>query len=288
MDPLVEEALAREGMRVAGFTRISEFGPLKTSRHAYRVALADGRTIKARRTLSDGRAAQVCDALAALADSRLARVQARHGAVLLEEWVEGTPLTVATVRRHHLREAAALLAQIHAVEAVGGKPVTGEESTARRLAETESRLNALVDRRALDPEVAGVLAISLRRQDPGRARTGLVHLDFAFHNFVIDPAGMLRLVDNEAMSVDAFDYDLARSWYRNAMPLESWAQFEDEYRDAGGPGARGDSAGFWRIAAVVEGAVTRLDVDPERADVPLERLRAMAAELRGQSGGAFA
>ena len=156
----------------------------------------------------------------------------------------------------------------------------------RRRTDTEAHLKRLTDDCALDLDVVDVLVAALRRLDPGRARIGLVHLDFAFHNFVIDPAGGLRLVDNEAMTVDAFDYDLARSWYRNAVAPETWAQFENEYRSAGGAGARDESAGFWRIAAVVEGAVTRLDVDPDRADMPLDRLRAMAAELRGHAGGA--
>jgi thiamine kinase-like enzyme len=283
MDSLVAEVLAEEQLAVVACTRISEFSPSRTARHAYRVTLSDGCIVKARRTLSEMRAQAVCDALSALDDDRFARVLARRGAVLIEEWVDGKPLTSEAPRDDHLREAAALLARIHAVSVVADACVRSEQPTRHRLAATEARLSALTAAGALSRIDVEVLEDALRRADPGRAQAGLVHLDFAFENMVLDPQGRLRMIDNEAMSVDAFDYDLARSWYRSAMVPQTWARFEDVYRRAGGVGAQDHSAEFWRIAAVVEGAVTRLEVDPSRVAIPLDRLRDMAADLRHRS-----
>jgi hypothetical protein len=280
MDELVAQVLAREQFTVVEYARISEFAAARTARHAYRVSLADGRTIKARRTLSDARARSVCDALQALGNEHFARVIGREGAVLIEEWVNGDALSSGTAGEPHLHEAAALLARVHRTAVVGGVAVAGLRSTAPRLAEAETRLSSLIERGALAVEDRETLSTALRQFDPRQAQAGLVHLDFALENMVIDMQGQLRLVDNEAMGVDAFDYDLARSWYRNGLPPETWARFEDAYREAAGPGARDRSAPFWRIAAVVEGAVTRLDADPARAVVPLDRLRDMAAALR--------
>ena len=287
MDSLVEDVLAGEKLSVVACTRISAFSPSRTVRHAYCVTLADGRIVKARRTLSETRARAVCDALSALDDDRLARVLVCRGAVLIEEWVDGAPLSTAAAQHGHLQQAAALLARIHAVGVVAGVLVRAEQPTARRRTETEARLAALAAVGALPPVDTDVLTDALRRCDPGCAQAGLVHLDFAFENMVVDPRGRLRMIDNEAMAVDAFDYDLARSWYRNAMAPQDWGRFEDAYRRSDGPGARDRSAAlFWQIAAVVEGTVTRLDVDPERAAIPLERLRDMAAAVRRQSSQA--
>ena len=218
MDELVAQALVREGLEVRAFERISAFGVGLTERHAYRVTLADGRTIKARRTLGESQARRVVEALRAVADARFPRVLSRHGPVLLEEWIEGVPLTSAAIEDRHLAEAAAVLAKVHLVEALAGVPVRETGDTAARLAATETRLQRLAGAGALDEASRTVLVSALRDHDPHRAEIGLVHLDFCPENLLIDLEGRLRVVDNEALAVDALAYDLGRSWYRSALP----------------------------------------------------------------------
>jgi hypothetical protein len=280
MDELVARALAREGLHVRAFERISAFGAGLTERHAYRVTLADGRTVKARRTLGESQARRVVEALRAVADARFPRVLSRHGPVLLEEWIDGVPLTSAAVEDRHLAEAAAVLAEVHLVEALAGVPVREWGDTAARLAATETRLQRLAGAGALDEASRTVLASALRDHDPRRAEIGLVHLDFCPENLVIDREGRLRVVDNEALAVDALAYDLGRSWYRSALPPARWALFEAAYRRHGGPAASAGSTVFWRIAAVTEGAITRLERDSRGAQPSLDRLGQLAAELR--------
>ena len=278
MDRLVAEALAREGLDVIAYERISRFDGAFTRRHAYRVTLADGRTIKARRTLGEAQAQQVYAVLRGLGHDRFARVLSRHGAVLLEEWVEGIALSSATVGPAQVLEAAGLLAELHGLDTADGGPVHGEASTEVRLRRIGTCLARLADAGALSRRDAAALGATIRQLDPHRARTGFVHLDFCPENMVIDARGRLRVIDNESMTVDAFAYDLARAWYRGAWPPAEWARFEDEYRRCGGPGAAAGSPLFWRIAAVAEGALARWEADPARAHAPLERLRELAAE----------
>jgi aminoglycoside phosphotransferase (APT) family kinase protein len=283
MDRLVAEALAREGLAVLAHERISPFDGALARRHAYRVTLADGRTIKARRTLGEAEARRVFEVLRALGHDRFARVLSRHGAVLLEEWVEGITLSSATLPPAQVLEAAGLLAELHGVDTADGGPVRGEGSTEVRLRRTEACLARLADAGALSRREAAALGATLRRLDPRRAGTGFVHLDFCPENMVIDAGGRLRVIDNESMAVDAYAYDLARAWYRAAWPPAEWARFEEEYRRRGGPGAAGGAPLFWRIAAVAEGALARWEADPARAHAPLERLRELAAEPRAPS-----
>jgi aminoglycoside phosphotransferase (APT) family kinase protein len=200
--------------------------------------------------------------------------------VLLEEWIDGVPLTSAAVEDRHLAEAAAVLAEVHLVEALAGVPVREWGDTAARLAATETRLQRLAGAGALDEASRTVLASALRDHDPRRAEIGLVHLDFCPENLVIDREGRLRVVDNEALAVDALAYDLGRSWYRSALPPARWALFEAAYRRHGGPAASAGSTLFWRIAAVTEGAITRLERDSRGAQPSLDRLGQLAAELR--------
>ena len=96
------------------------------------------------------------------------------------------------------------------------------------------------------------------------------------------------MVDNEALAIDALSYDLGRSWYRSGLPPARWALFEAEYRRSGGSGASDGSPIFWRVAAVVEGALTRLERDARGAEPSLDRLSRLAAELRRSAAGPLA
>lgn len=284
MDALVAAVLARQGFEVLSYQRISPFDSAFTERHTYRVVLTDGRTLKVRRTLGDARAQRVCEILAALSDDRFARVLCRDGPVLIEEWIDGVPPSGPEPAREHLGAAAGLLAKLHGVRAIGSVAVQGEEATEPCRVETATALACLAASGALRAPEAATLEAGLRRFDPRRAPTGLVHRDFCLENMVIDRHGVLRVIDNEALDVGAYDLDLARAWYRSAMTAAAWRRFEQEYHRLGGPAGRTGSPLFWRIAAVANGAIVRIERDPTRAEVPLGRLRELAAHLRAIGG----
>jgi Ser/Thr protein kinase RdoA (MazF antagonist) len=204
-------------------------------------------------------------------------VIARHGRVLIEDWIDGEALPDVP-RPHHLAAAGALLAELHAKPRLGDRKLHGVCSTAHQHQLAQNRLRIVVAAGALRAEEAARLERALELWDPLRATVGLVHLDFCGENMVIDREGRLRVVDNERVRVDAPGYDLARTWYRWALPAREWDAFCLAYTARLPFPSSLDSLRFWKIAAVILSAELRLHAYPEKAGVPIDCLRALAAE----------
>jgi len=248
-------------------------GPL--ARVAYRVELEDGRTIKARR-LEDADAAQRIWQIRREFPYDFAPVLAVHGTVLLEEWLDGRPLGAARPDDARLREAGRLLARLHGLARVAGRSVEGRDHTASHRNDADRGLDALVLGGHLDGRSARTLREVLAAEDPVSGRVGVTHNDLCGENILVDPAGRLRVFDNERVAVGMLGFDVGRSWYRWDLDRDAWDVFERAYSNAC-PGVEpSNRLAFWGLVAVVKSAVYRLRVAPATVEVPLERLRRIA------------
>jgi len=146
-------------------------------------------------------------------------------------------------------------------------------------ARVTAQLQQLAATGQLEAEHVRLLDDRLQRLDPGSASTGLVHTDFCGENMVVDGDGRLWVVDNERLGIGILAYDLARAWYRWALPDAAWERFRAAYADAAPLRDALEQPGFWNIAAAVGSAVLRLRLDRTRAHVPLDRLRGMAVAV---------
>jgi thiamine kinase-like enzyme len=278
LDPEVALALDRAGLCVRAFRRISKIRHSDTRRSVYRIDLQSGRTIKARRLQDEETARRLFEIRVELPDA-FAPAFGRCGAVLLENWIDGEELGDAPPSDAHLADAGLLLAHLHATPIVTGRPVHDRRSTAAWRDDAEASLRQILAAGAIEEREASLVRRALERRDPGQAIFGLVHLDFCGENMVIDRAGRLCVVDNERVRVDALGFDVARTWYRWALPSRAWECIRSAYV-ARMPFAEPlDTLGFWGVVAVVRSAALRLRVDPGRAHVPLDRLHRIAAEI---------
>jgi hypothetical protein len=278
LDPEVAVALDRAGLCVRAFRRISKIQHPDTGRSVYRIDLESGHTIKARRLQDEETARCLFEIRRELPDA-FAPAFGRCGTVLLEKWIDGEVLGNALPSDVHLTDAGALLARLHATPIVVGCSVHDRRSTGAWREDTETRLRQIRAAGAIEEQAASLIRGALERHDPGHAIFGLVHLDFCGENMVIDRAGRLRVVDNERVRVDALGFDVARTWYRWALPSTAWEHIRSAYA-ARVPFAEPlDTLGFWGVVAVVRSVALRLRMDPGRAHVPLDRLRRIAAEI---------
>src|SRR5262245_30842162 len=91
---------------------LSPLGERKGRRLAYRVDNQDGSTIKVRVFENEAIARSVCELREGMEDA-FAPVLARYGSVVIEEWIDGDPLT-----NHNemsvLEPAGAILGRLHA------------------------------------------------------------------------------------------------------------------------------------------------------------------------------
>jgi hypothetical protein len=268
-------ALAKAGLHVRSFARISKLRLTETGRVAYRIDHEHG-IVKAR-LLEDERAARDLAVFRNELGDAFVPVIFRHGRVLIEDWIEGDALPDIP-EPPHLVKAGALLGEMHARLTIAGRALHEVRPTADHLLAAEMGLRIAAATGALEEDIAARLELALQRLDPLQTTYGLVHLDFCGDNMVIDRAGRLRVVDNERIRLDSLGYDLGRTWYRWALPPQEWNYFCTAYASRVPFPKPLDSLRFWKIVAAAGSAELRLRAYPEKADVPLECLRTLAAE----------
>lgn len=199
----IEDALRRQAFAARRLVLVSPPSARKRGRCVYRVDLADGRTLKARR-LESAAAARHLVALRAGIDAAFAPVVARHDAVLLEAWIEGTLLT-ALDPEARAAEAGALLARLHAT-------TVATAATALDVGALRDRARAELGTVAATGKITAAerasLARLLERHPPSVAASVLVHRDFCAENMLVDPQGRMHVIDNEWLDVAAAPDDV--------------------------------------------------------------------------------
>jgi Ser/Thr protein kinase RdoA (MazF antagonist) len=240
----VEAALVTLGLHATSVDLVSPLGPRKGTRFAYRVATADGLTVKARH-LGTSQDADRLRALRRDLEPAFAAVLDRSGAVLVEEWVAGTSLCELDATPW-FEPAGALLGRLHATQ-----PVAGATSTRSWTEAACSDLALLEDAEELTATEASLLRDRLHATDPGTARLGLIHKDFCADNIVIDRAGALRVIDNELLDLDPIGFDLGRTFHLWPMDDDAWRAFHRGYQSAAPPAP--DATVYWRIVAALVG-----------------------------------
>lgn len=274
-DPDVAAALSAEGLRATACSEISTLRPLAARRRTYRLDLASGGTIKARRFEDAGVAGRLFAVRRDLPDTFVPAL-ARHGPVLFEAWSEGELLGHARPSDARLREAGTLLAALHATPSAEGRVALRLERTSSARDEAAHSLAAVAGAGAIEAAEASVLDRILTRTDPGAAAVGLTHLDYCGENMLVDASGRLRVFDNERIGIGPLGYDLARTWYRWDLEPQAWRVFEAAYaaRLPGSDAVR--TLDFWGIVAAARSAGVRLAAGRLLLDAPLRCLRRIA------------
>jgi len=253
----VTEALAAEGFPVRRSECISVLRSPAEPRFAALVELQGGGRIKVRRVRDERRAAEVFSLCRGLPVPELARIHLRSGAILVEEWIEGTPLQSLPADEACERAAAAWLGRLHSISSVNGVRVRSRQKTDPWREKAFRDLQQLVAGGVLDTGIGAGLQRGLAALDPGTTEIGATHLDLCPENLVLDSGGALRVVDNEWLCLGPLELDLATSWHRWPMPASHWERFVDAYSAARQTGTTTDRMAFWRIVTLSKSAAYR-------------------------------
>jgi len=271
------------GSAVAAAHPVSPLRGVDRPRTAFRVDLADGRRVKLRRMKTPERAAELARLLERLADRGLPRPLLRRDAALVVEWIEGAPLASDPVPLADLREAARLLAAIHAVASFDGERLPAARSAGAELCALREQLDVLVDAGALAAGEAEALAARAEARWPARAVRGVAHGDFSGENLVVDARGRIRVVDNEALHVGPLDLDLARTWSRWALPDAAWRAFLAAYASEASRDVDEAALEIWKLRSLVQSAWYRTRYELPGVDAAVTRLRALRAARRSDA-----
>jgi hypothetical protein len=269
----IYEALAYAGLRCRSCMRISNIRAPEIDRIAYHIVHGRG-AVKARRLEDATTARQLFELCRRLPDA-FAPVLFCHERVIIETWIEGEPLPDIPDCRY-LQEAGNLLGDLHARTELAGRPLDRNYSTTGYRASAITALRQMERAGALTSEESRRLTKRMDEHAPHHTAGGLTHFDFCGENMVIDHCGRLRVVDNERVGLNALGLDLARTWYRWALPELQWQSFLRSYATHSAFSELDDSLLFWKIVAVSRAAALRMRVYPEQAHIPIACLRMLA------------
>jgi hypothetical protein len=270
-------ALRTEGLSQAQLSPLSRYQGTKRGRYAFLAESPDGARVKVRH-LGSRAAAEEVEGLRRGLEPAFAPVLARHGAVLIERWVEGRPLGAGEAEAY-AEEAGALLGRLHAAALPAG--AAREQSTADYRRRAEADLGRLRDAGQLDGARAAALERRLHSLDPGSFRAAIIHRDFCGENFVLDGAGRLAVIDNEWLVVGSAGFDVGRTFHRWPLPEAAWRDFLAAHARSG---VDPEPLAFWAIVSALFGARVWLGLSPER----LPPLITLLGELGGEGPGPVA
>lgn len=253
--------------------------PRRGARGTFRLTFSDGTVVKGRRCEHRRQAERIHELAAYLDPRHFPRIHRREGCALLEEWVEGRPLS-ETADDGVFERGGAVLAGLHSVGLPRDRRLSARsylDASGPRVVQGLARLIRLNAITKEDGAAARELAMSSLPRDLVPA---LVHGDFCGDNMVVDASGRVRPIDNESVMVHVPEYDLARTWYRWPMSPPQRAAYEKGYGDSPAVTRFRAHFDFWAILVLVESALFRLRVGAGAPEIPLQRLRSLLRERR--------
>lgn len=277
--PAIERAL---GAGVVEATPISPFRRLASRRFSFLVLTADGGRRKLRRMATPARAARMARLAAAWEPEDVAAILLRRGALVLEDWIDGTSLAGVRVDAATAEAAGDLLGRLHAAGRIGGRRVRGVRGTAGELMRLGHHLQRLCDGDHLDDAERDALLERAARSIPARADVGIAHGDFCGENLVVDRRGRLRSIDNEDMALRPLDLDLARTLHRWPLDDGAGAAFRLGYTRRRGLADYDAHQEFWTLRVTAWSASNRAQAgDTATAARRVAELREWIARARG-------
>jgi thiamine kinase-like enzyme len=265
---------------LVGVTCVSSLPSRHRQRGAFRLELPGGRVLKGRRLESSTQAERIED-LSRLLDHRyFPRVLARRGCALLMEWIEGRPLAPSDCHPDLLRRCGALQGSLHSIPLA---PLPARRHAQNWRTRLDEEIEVLVRRQALgrrDGEEASRLAVAYA---PDCFAVGFSHGDFCLENMVMRSPGRVCVIDNESLVIGAYEYDLARTWYRwpmNSREHKAYFVGYEGYRSAAAFRAHFP---HWAVIALVKAALFRVQSQTRDVWVPIQRLEALLREARGRT-----
>jgi aminoglycoside phosphotransferase (APT) family kinase protein len=272
--------LAARGVPVVTALPVTTLRWAGARRASFRLTLADGQILKGRRLNTPADVVRVARLSSLLDPRHFPPILAHRGSALLTPWISGQPAASGACPPTRLRMCGHLQAAIHRIQ-IPPEVAASVEPALDWTVRLDRWLGDLVAGGALDTRAAREIHHLVDLSAPATVVSiGLCHTDFCADNIIVGETGRISVIDNEGISLDAPEFDLARTWYRWPMtPAQARA-----YADGYGPHDRSFSfaAHFlhWAFLAVLDSAAYRVRVHATSAKVPLDRL----ADLRRTLG----
>jgi hypothetical protein len=272
LGPDLSALIETVGVPVVEIAQVTTIRGNDGQRGTFRLTLAGGRVLKARRLRTAEDVERVTRLTALLEPEFFPPVLAHRGCGMLTDWVAGTSLRAGDWTGGHLRTCGRLQAAMHRLS------VSSELASLRRSPvnsgrqRLEAALGEVVGHGALDLHDAREVVELADADAPVRRHSAICHRDLCGDNIVVTRAGQVCVIDNETIAVDSPEYDLARTWYRWPMTTSEQRAFAEGYGSHAHLTHFADNFLHWALIVLVESAAYRLRVGATTVGVPLKRL----------------
>lgn len=225
-------------------------------KRSFRLTLNSDKLVKVR-LLLPGRSAETIKHLLQLGSGakRCARIMAVNGRCILEEWIEGEPLPLASCDSDTLIACGRSLAEIHNTP-LPTKPelIPQNPSALDRLLQD---ISILTTEGWLTTSETNDLLCRAMATMPSFSREGLVHFDYCGENIILHKDRGPLSIDNETITLGSFSLDIARTFVRWGLDDKSQGLFLSGYLAADGP-AELECLRFWSVVALAWSAAIRI------------------------------
>ena len=249
-------------------------------RRAFRLEYADGRVLKGRSFKDSSEAAQFVELTRGLDEAWFPRTIACADAAVLTAWIHGRPLAPSDCTPARVESCGRLLGQLHAIPLGSSQRQCASAAAVPDLSTLRQDADELVFHGILARAQAAAAVAIAADQEPARRDVGLVHDDFCAENMIIDGDGRVWIVDNEGLDLGAFDFDLARTWYRWPLPPALREAFYRGYAEHRPVASFRAHFWFWAVSVLIGSAVFRLRTHDDGVAVPCRRLDSLLQTSR--------
>jgi len=237
---------------------------------------SNNRILKGRRFLNSKRAKRVHELSKFLDSNHFPEVLSHNRTALLLNWIDGKPLSSSKCTLETLRECGELHSMIHNIklpdEIIESALKEINISYKPRFLKVRKKIRELVLLGLLHKAEAGKLFEVITEHAPKSFDFGLIPGDFFSENLIIAPSGHINFIDTESLAVDAYDYDLGRTWYRWTMNSDEREVYISGYISHRSIESFRKHFYYWMIIVLVSSALFRFKFGTKETSHPIKKL----------------
>ena len=203
---------------------------------------------------------------------------------MLIEWVNGKSISSAENSSELLARCGNIHYSIHSTHMPDKvtKPYLKKKNTdaSKGIELIRSQVEELCEKAILEKSDGKILLKLIETHIPSDFEYGLVAGDFCAENLILNHYEKIFLIDNEKLSIDAYDYDLARTLYRWPMSPDQRVTYLESYNHYRDIKSFKEHFLFWLIKVLLKSINFRLSVGTNMVSVPIDRLNFLLSNVK--------
>jgi len=144
---------------------------------------------------------------------------------------------------------------------------------------TNSYLTNLYSQGTINKIEIDILKKLLNKYSPKTFDMGLVHGDYCPENIVIKDNEDICIIDNENLSIDCLDYDLARTFYRWSMDVYQKNAFLKGYELYRSAKNYNSHCYFWDLRVLTKSILHRTRAISQSVSIPINKLKSIITDV---------